>query len=668
MTSAAPSTPLNLGILAHVDAGKTSLTERLLFDHGARPVLGSVDAGSTTTDTGELERERGITIRTAVAPLIIAGRHVNLVDTPGHPDFIAEVERALSVLDAAVLVVSAVEGIQAQTRVLMTSLRRLRLPTLIFVNKIDRTGARDAALLAQVRRALAPHLVPLTSTLGAGTPDARALPVPLTGDREPSAAAAVLAEHDTALLARLVDGPPPTERDLREQLRRQTAAALVQPVFFGSALSGAGIAELAAGIATLLPAPPADAHAPARGTVFAVDRTESGEKRAYVRLFTGLLRERQRLVLHRDGTEGTPTVSGRISRLDVVTADSGGDAESRGELTAGGIGVVRGLPGVRVGDRVGAATGDRPPVRLAPPGLEAVVRAAHPGQQGALHAALSALADEDPFIRTRTAPDGTLSLLLHGAVQREVLADRLRREFGITAEFAAVTPLYRERPVGSGVAVRELGAGPGEFFAAVGLRVDPAPYGSGVGYVRETEWGALPRAFHRAIEESVRLGLRQGLLGWEVTDITVTVVRTGWASPVSTAADFRKLTPMVLMRALSRAGTRVHEPCGDVEVEIPQDTLGTVTARIAELGGSIGATRESGDRWTLGAHLPTGRMQELGDALPGLTRGEGALWSRPGKDRPLRGVPLRRPRTDGNPLDPEEYLRFLADPSLVRTR
>ena len=151
-----PHQTLNLGILAHVDAGKTSLTERLLFDNGAIPELGSVDAGSTRTDTGELERERGITIRSAVATFATGDLQVNLVDTPGHPDFIAEVERALSVLDGAVLVLSAVEGIQAQTRVLMRSLRRMRLPTLVFVNKIDRTGARYDGLLADIRRKLGP--------------------------------------------------------------------------------------------------------------------------------------------------------------------------------------------------------------------------------------------------------------------------------------------------------------------------------------------------------------------------------------------------------------------------------------------------------------------------------------------------------------------------------
>ncbi len=178
---------LNLGVLAHVDAGKTSLTERLLFDHGTIPRLGSVDAGDTQTDAGDLERRRGITIRSAVAWFVLrtplsgdplsGDLRVNLVDTPGRPDFIAEVERALSVLDAAVLVISAVEGVQAQTRVLMRSLRRLRLPTLVFVNKIDRMGARQDALLAEIRRRLTPAVVPVVRVERLGTRSAGVVPL-----------------------------------------------------------------------------------------------------------------------------------------------------------------------------------------------------------------------------------------------------------------------------------------------------------------------------------------------------------------------------------------------------------------------------------------------------------------------------------------------------------
>src|SRR4051794_34437051 len=165
--------PLNIGILAHVDAGKTSLTERLLYDTGAIARLGSVDGGDTQTDTGAIERQRGITVRTAVAAFSVGATRVNLIDTPGHPDFIAEVERTLGVLDGVVLVVSAVEGVQPQTRVLMRAVRRLGLPTVLFVNKIDRGGADPQRVLAEISAKLTPAAFPLGTVSGAGTPEAR---------------------------------------------------------------------------------------------------------------------------------------------------------------------------------------------------------------------------------------------------------------------------------------------------------------------------------------------------------------------------------------------------------------------------------------------------------------------------------------------------------------
>ncbi|MFD8818828.1 GTP-binding protein, partial [Streptomyces sp. NPDC059627] len=216
---------LNLGILAHVDAGKTSLTERLLHTAGVIDELGSVDDGSTRTDTLALERQRGITIKSAVVSFPLDGVTVNLIDTPGHPDFIAEVERVLGVLDGAVLVVSAVEGVQAQTRVLMRTLRRLRIPTLVFVNKIDRRGARDDAVLAQLARRLAVPVVPMGRATALGTRDARFLP-----GLGPAALDA-LADRDDALLAAYLDGGVPDAR-LRAALAEQTRRTLVHPVYF----------------------------------------------------------------------------------------------------------------------------------------------------------------------------------------------------------------------------------------------------------------------------------------------------------------------------------------------------------------------------------------------------------------------------------------------------
>ncbi|BDZ57005.1 GTP-binding protein [Barrientosiimonas endolithica] len=228
---------LNLGIVAHVDAGKTSLTERLLFEAGAVDSLGRVDDGTTATDSMELERRRGITIRAAVTSFALDDLAVTILDTPGHPDFIAEVERSLTVLDAAVLVLSAVEGVQPQTVVLWRALRRIGVPTLLFVNKIDRSGADVGRVLTDVRRRLGPHVAPLTHALGEGTRTAAAQTISLTDE----ATVEAVADSDDRLLERWANEGPIDQVEVAEALRRATAAGRLAPVLVGSAVTGAGL-------------------------------------------------------------------------------------------------------------------------------------------------------------------------------------------------------------------------------------------------------------------------------------------------------------------------------------------------------------------------------------------------------------------------------------------
>jgi ribosomal protection tetracycline resistance protein len=676
---------LNIGILAHVDAGKTSLTERLLFDNGSIARLGAVDAGSTQTDSGEIERQRGITIRSAVASFTVGGRQVNLIDTPGHPDFIAEVERALAVLDGAVLVLSAVEGVQAQTRVLMKSLRRLRLPTLIFVNKIDRMGARSDDLLADIRARLSPGILAMSSVRDPGTPAARAVPSPLHQPATRARLAETLAENDDGLLTRLLAGSVPARGELTELIAGQTAAAQLSPVFFGSALSGAGCRELTDGIATLLrpllqplpqpllrslprPAPEPNDDRPTRGTVFAIERGSSGEKLAYLRLFSGELRDRQRVTLWRPETGGKISeFAGQITGLEIIGGETPrlGTGGAARRLTAGSIGRLRGLSQVRVGDQIGSppspADTSLGQPHFPPPSLETIVRAREPGQAGRLHAALSSLADEDPLIQARAAGSGATSVLLYGAVQQEVIAARLQRDFGVTAVFEEIRPVYLERPAGVGEASEEISRhGPNDYMATIGLRVAPTAPGAGLSFSREVELGSLPRAFHAAIEAAARRTLEQGLRGWEVTDCAITLIRSGYSAPVSVAADFRDLTPLVLMRALEAAGSQVYEPCHWFEVEVPGDVLSAVIGRLGALAADITQSAEAGASWLVTGEIPARLVQDFTKALPGLTRGEGAWWSHPGGDRPVRGrVPVRE-RYDGNPLNRDEYRRFLA--------
>src|SRR3954453_10847503 len=263
---------LNLGILAHVDAGKTTLTERLLHAAGVIHELGSVDKGTTQTDTLALEQQRGITIKTAVATFAIGDVTVNLIDTPGHPDFIAEVERVLAVLDGAVLVVSAVEEVQAQTPLLWRALERLRVPTLFFVNKTDREGADPERVVAAIKERLTPAAVPVDGAL---------LPA--------------LAENDEALLTAYVDGRRVGDEQLRRALASQTRAGLVYPVFAGSALRDVGFEDLMAGIPELLPSQAGDEDGSLSATVFKIERDDAGHKIVFARLFSGAIRVRDRL-------------------------------------------------------------------------------------------------------------------------------------------------------------------------------------------------------------------------------------------------------------------------------------------------------------------------------------------------------------------------------------
>src|SRR5438045_6286269 len=240
-----PQRTLNLGILAHVDAGKTTLTERLLYEAGAIDAIGSVDAGTTQTDSLALERQRGITIKSAVASFALHDVHVNLIDTPGHPDFIAEVERVLNVLDGAVLVISAVEGVQPQTHILMRALQRGRIPTVLFVNKIDRAGADDERVLHAISQRLTSEIVALGAARDPGTRGATFTPYGAEDAGFRNRLAELLAERDERLLAAYVeDDSGISYRRLRDALATQTKRALVHPVFFGSAVTGAGVESL----------------------------------------------------------------------------------------------------------------------------------------------------------------------------------------------------------------------------------------------------------------------------------------------------------------------------------------------------------------------------------------------------------------------------------------
>jgi ribosomal protection tetracycline resistance protein len=643
---------LNLGILAHVDAGKTTLTERLLYAAGVIDELGNVDDGSTQTDYLALERQRGITIKSAVVSFAIDDVSVNLIDTPGHPDFIAEVERVLSVLDGAVLVVSAVEGVQPQTPLLMRALQRLRVPTLIFVNKLDRRGADHERVLRAMSERLTPALVPMGSVRGLGTRGAVFTPSGPADGAFRATLASVLAERDDALLAAWVEDEAKVSCGrLRSELAAQTRRALVHPVFFGSAITGAGVDSLTSGIAELLPADERDVDGPVSGTVFKVERGVAGERIAYVRMFSGTVRTRDRLPMGGNGG---------AAKVTAISAFDRGSAAPRASVAAGQIGKLWGLGEVRIGDAIGSSSPPAGDHHFAPPTLETIVVPRRPADRGALHLALSQLAEQDPLIDLRQDDlRRELSVSLYGEVQKQVIEATLASDFGLEVEFRETTTICVERPLGSGAAAELANEARNPFVATVGLRVDPAPAGSGLRYGLEVELGSMPHAFHRAVEDAVRKTLGHGLSGWEVTDCTVTLTHSG-NPPGGTAADCRHLAPLVLASALRRAGTVVCEPVHRFHLELPAETLGPVLPALARLNAVSHAPAIRSSTCVLEGEIRAARVRELQEQLRGLTRGEGVLECAFDRWEPVRGQRPTRPRSDRNPLNREEYLSHLA--------
>jgi ribosomal protection tetracycline resistance protein len=653
-------TTLNLGILAHVDAGKTSLTERLLYAAGVIDEIGRVDDGNTQTDSLALERQRGITIKSAVVSFAIDDVTVNLIDTPGHPDFIAEVERVLSVLDGAVLLVSAVEGVQAQTRVLMRTLHRLRIPTLIFVNKIDRGGARHDGVLRHIAGKLTPAIVAMGTVRDLGTRDAAFVPYGEADTAFTAALADLLADGDDDLLAAYVeDEAAVSQSRLRDELAAQVGRGLAHPVLFGSAITGAGVDTLAAAIRELLPAADGDVDGPVAGTVFKVERGPAGEKVAYARMYSGSVRVRDRLRFGRD----------REAKVTAIRVFERGSAVPRSSAGAGEIAKLWGLGDVRIGDPLGEARPAEAEHHFAPPTLETVVVPHRRADKGPLHLALAQLAEQDPLIDLRQDDvRQEISVSLYGEVQKEVIQATLATDFGLDVGFRETTTICVERPAGTGAAVEIIDREPNPFLATVGLRVDPAAIGSGVAFGLEVELGSLPYAFFTAVEETVHETLRQGVHGWQVTDCRVTMTHSGYwprqshshgtfdPSMSSTAGDFRALTPLVLMDALKRAGTRVCEPLQRYRLEVPEDVVGAMMPVLVQLRAAPRTTEIRGPVCVLEGEIPAARVHGLERRLPGLTRGEGLLECAFDRYEPVGGPAPARPRSDHNPLNREEYL------------
>ncbi len=645
-----PAEIRNIGILAHVDAGKTTLSEQILYAGGALRSAGSVDSGTATTDGLNVERERGISVRTALASLEWNGTTVNLVDTPGHVDFSAEVERCLQTLDGAVLVISAVEGIQAQTEVLWEALRSLAIPTVIFVNKIDRTGADPGRVLTEIRRLAPPVTVSLQEVIdsGSGNPSLRTT---WPDDPENSLAPPLfeaLAETNETLLERFLDDDSPSCLELEQHLKTAAKRGQVIPVFFGAALDGVGIRELLDGLIRYIPAAGSKEESALSGLVFKIDHDPSLGRLSYVRIFEGRLRNRN---LVPNTTRSTEEKVTRIRRV------RGGKIEETDSCGPGDLVLLSGLYASRAGDILGCEEAIPRPVKLLEPLYRIRVIPADPGRFPDLMEALTVLTEEDPFLDFRfDRQRQELHIRIVGLMQTQILSSLLESRFGLDVSFEQPATIYRETPRKTARGYVEYTL-PKPCWAVMTFLIEPGERGSGVSYISQVSTDDIHMKYQREVERTISVALEQGLSGWQVTDLKITLMEGTDHEIHSRPGDFIIATPMGIMDGLAQAGTDLLEPVLAFAISAPEEVGSRILGDLVQMRAEFDSPSISGGTFRVEGRIPAATSMDYPVLLGTRSGGRARMATRfHGYRKCPEDMRAETPRRGVHPLDRSKYI------------
>ena len=625
----------NIGIFAHVDAGKTTLSEQLLMHSGAIRRVGSVDEGTAHTDNLPVEQRRGISVKATCVSLNWHGTTINLIDTPGHVDFSAEVERSLWALDAAVAVVCAVEGVQPHTETLFQALKEQHIPTIFFLNKTDREGADVPRVLAQIQRLLMPDAVFMED-----------------GD----AVTEFVCAKDDDLLERYLSGETFTEEFIRTRLADMTRAADACPVYAGSALRDEGITPLLDAMVDFLPAPVSGGNDLA-GVVFASTQDRVLGRGVWVRLYAGSLENRAPVTL----PAGVDPLTGEEKLVQrKITQIRRVDGSDAGSLTAGEIGVIYGLGDVKVGQVLGdeALLPRRvEPGHLRTPLITVQVIPEKPEEMQNLRVACEALSAEDPLLQVRYAKAlNELQLHVMGTIQLEIIQELLDTRFGMKVTFSKPAVIYKETiaKAASGFVAYTM---PKPCWAIMRFEIEPAPRGSGVTFRSTVPVRDILLRYRHQVEQALPLALHQGRLGWEVTDVNITLVDGNHHQFHTHPLDFIVATPWGIQDGLQRGGSTLLEPILEVRFLLPPDCVGRVMSDVALMRGEVTHTETDADRVLMTALVPVATSVEYAATLASATSGRGSMSV---KLHGYRDCPLElgatSPRRSVDPLDTSKYI------------
>lgn len=641
---------INVGIFAHVDAGKTTTTEHILYESGRIKALGSVDSGTALTDSMDVERQRGISVRAALASFAWRGVQINLVDTPGHVDFLSEVERSLRVMDCAVLILSAVEGVQAQSEMIWNALRKLGIPTLIFMNKMDRVGADPDAVLAQARNYLSSDIIPIQQTLGSeqeyiGAIDLWGAEADSTVQTELLEA---LAERDEDLLEKYMSGSPIDLEAWKQYMKTAASSGRFFPLLYGVAAKGLGITELLDAMVDYFPRAGGNIEGQVSGIVYNIQRDKSMGRMAFVRLYEGTIRNRDTVMNYSQDMQGKVT---QIRKVE------GGRTEDVGALEAGDIAVVYGLPGVRIGDVLGHPGAIPEEARLAVPLLTVRVFWGTDMDDHKVIGALQELADEDPLLDAQWLQDEReLHIKVMGPIQLEILKSVLEQRYGLMVTFGQPSVIYKETPsrAGEGFIAYTM---PKPCWAILRFLIEPGPPGSGLVYESVVRSSDLLAQYQNETARRVPEALQQGLYGWEVTDLKVTLIEGQHHVWHTHPLDFAVATPMAIMDGLSSIGTKLLEPILQVRIVVPEENGGRVMNDLAQMRGTFDPPVLQGERMIIEGRLPLATSLDYPVSLSSYTKGRSTFTSSfAGYEECPPDVTAERTRRGVNPLDQAKYI------------
>ncbi|MCD2345883.1 TetM/TetW/TetO/TetS family tetracycline resistance ribosomal protection protein [Clostridium guangxiense] len=640
---------INIGIVAHVDAGKTTVTENLLYLGGVIKEIGRVDNGNTQTDSMELERKRGITIKSSVVSFNWKNVKINILDTPGHADFVAEVERSLSVLDGAVLVVSAVEGVQAHTLMLFRVLKKLKLPTVIFINKLDRSGANYKRVIEEMKKVLSPNIIGIQNAHREGIHELE-VEKPYSGDSI-EGIIENLCDIDDKFLEAYINGEKIERRYVKQRIQFKARCGKLYPVLIGAALKRIGMQDLMDAVVKYLPYSKGNEASMLSGVVFKIDNSKINNKKTYVRLFNGKINVRDKLSIF--GKENDE----KVKRIDALLNGKNLESET---LRAGDIGILYGIKGVKIGDIIGLRDKKITNINLAQPVLKAKIIPLDEHENIKLYEAILMISEEDPLLKIEASEDQKdIYLNFFGEVQMEVVKAILESNYNIKVKFEKALTIYKETLEKIGTAVTHIFEAENPFYAGIGIKVEPLKRGEGIKYVSEVTTGYLPKTFQNGVEDGVYDALEQGLYGWELTDIKVTLIHGVFDSVMSTPAEFRNLAPMVLMEAINNAKTKLLEPLYEFELKISGEVCGRAILDLTRLRAKFDNPIQLNKDILIQGLIPVNTSRDYNLEVASYTEGKGMFVT---KFYGFHEIPFKLGKTRENhkidPLNKKMYIMY----------